>query len=189
MLMNMLEAGGMKVFVDDQRPADRDNTKGYFEYERVKGLETDPDKSWLRQARGKAIKIVSHLLRYLPSENRYLVLLAIRDLSEVLASQNLMLARLKQANPVTDEKALRHYERHLQSVRSLASVRSNFRLLEVPYTGVIGSADVWSLKISAFLGLDLDCGKMTGVVDSSLYRNRVKDSGVVSHDPASKVAE
>lgn len=175
MLMNMLAAGGMPVFVDDQRPADRDNLKGYFEYERVKDLETDPDRTWLRQARGKAIKVVSHLLRHLPSDNQYRVLLATRDLNEVLASQNLMLARLNQANPVGDDKAMRLYTRHLQNVRSLASVRSNFRLLEVPYTDVIAAADAWSRKISAFVGRDLDYRGMAGVVDASLYRNRAKD--------------
>ena len=189
MLMNMLAAGGMPVFVDDQRPADRDNLKGYFEYERVKGLETDPDKSWLRQARGRAIKVVSHLLRHLPPENRYLVLLATRDLTEVLASQNLMLARLNQVNPVGDEKTLRLYARHLQGVRSLAGVRSNFLLLEVPYAEVIAAADAWSRKISAFVGRDLDHASMAGVVDASLYRNRVRDGGLLDRDAAAGVAE
>jgi hypothetical protein len=172
MLMNMLHAGGMQVFVDNQRQADRDNSKGYFEHERVKDLETDRDKSWMRQARGKAVKVVSHLLRHLPPDNRYLILLAIRDLGEVLASQNLMLARLNQHNPVTDEKALRHYQQHLQGVRSLVSVRSNFSLLEVPYSGVVASADLWAPKISSFVGRDLDHAAMSRIVDASLYRNR-----------------
>jgi predicted AlkP superfamily phosphohydrolase/phosphomutase len=180
MLMNMLSAGGMPVFVDDQRHADRDNVKGYFEYERVKGLETDPDRSWLRQARGQAIKVVSHLLRYLPPDNRYRVLLARRDLTEVLASQNLMLERLHQANPVSDDKARRHYEQHLRGVRSLVGVRSNFQLPEVPYAEVIAGADAWSQKISAFVGRDLDRARMAAVVDASLYRNRRKHGEIAS---------
>lgn len=175
MLMNMLAAGGVSAFVDNQRQADVDNLKGYFEYERVKGLESDPDRSWLRQVRGQAIKVVSHLLRYLPPDNRYFVLLARRDLTEVLTSQNLMLERLKQANPVADDKARRHYEQHLRGVRSLVGVRSNFRLLEVPYAEVVAGADAWSRKISAFVGRDLDCARMAAVVDASLYRNRVTE--------------
>ena len=189
MLMNMLAAGGMPVFVDDQRQADLDNLKGYFEHERVKDLETDPDRSWLRQARGKAVKVVSHLLRHLPPDNRYLVLLATRDLREVLASQNLMLDRLNQANPVADDKALRLYQRHLQNVHSLAGVRSNFRLLEVPYTEVIGAADDWSQKISTFVGRNLDHVRMAGVVDASLYRNRAKEGEMVTRNSIAGAAE
>jgi hypothetical protein len=175
MLMNMLAAGGMPVFMDDQRQADVDNLKGYFECERVKGLETDPDRSWLRNARGHAIKVISHLLRFLSPDNMYLVLLARRDLTEVLASQNQMLARLNQANPVSDDKARRHYEQHLRGVRGLAGVRSNFQLLEVPYVEVIGDAKDWSQRISAFIGRELDIARMAAVVDAGLYRNRLKD--------------
>jgi hypothetical protein len=189
MLMNMLAAGGMPVFVDDQRRADRDNVKGYFEYERVKGLESDPDRSWLHQARGQAIKVVSHLLRHLPPDNQYLVLLASRNLSEVLASQNLMLARLGQANPVADEKAQRLYMRHLHSVRSLAGVRSNFRLLEVPYNGVIAAANDWSRRIAAFVGRDLDHASMAGVVDARLYRNRAANGELPAGIPIVGVAK
>jgi len=189
MLMNMLAAGGMPVFVDDQRQADVDNLKGYFECERVKSLETDADRSWLRQARGRAIKVVSHLLRFLPPDNRYRVLLARRDLTEVLASQNLMLARLNHANPVADDKARRHYEQHLRGVRNLAGVRSNFRLLEVPYVEVIGDANDWSHRISVFVGRELDRARMAAVVDGSLYRNRLKDDGLADRSAAGKVTQ
>jgi Sulfotransferase domain len=189
MLMNMLASGGMPVLVDEQRQADRDNIKGYFEHERVKGLETDTDRSWIRQARGHAIKVVSHLLRFLPPENQYRVLLATRDLAEVLASQNLMLARLNHANPVDDDKALRLYKRHLQSVRSLASVRSNFRLLEVPYATVIANAVDWSHRIAEYVGRELDHVRMADVVDANLYRNRLETGSVAVRNSAAGVAE
>jgi hypothetical protein len=59
-------AGGLPVMSDGARAADQNNPKGYFEYERVKTLDKDGDKSWLKGARGKAIKIISFLLPYPP---------------------------------------------------------------------------------------------------------------------------
>ncbi|MDP6673752.1 MAG: hypothetical protein QGH93_02705, partial [Gammaproteobacteria bacterium] len=74
MLMNMLAAGGLPVLSDAQREADDDNPRGYFEHERIKNLESETDKSWLRESRGKAIKVISHLLRELPNDNYYFVI-------------------------------------------------------------------------------------------------------------------
>ena len=47
MLMKMLEAGGMKIMSDRERAADIDNPNGYFEYERIKDLENEADKSYV----------------------------------------------------------------------------------------------------------------------------------------------
>jgi hypothetical protein len=98
--------------------------------------------------------------------------LALRDLREVVTSQNIMLERLKQPNPIGDEQAIRHCERHLESVRRLTSVRSNFEMLEVPYAEVVQSPVVWSQRMAAFVGRKLDVQRMAAVVNGSLYRNR-----------------
>ena len=68
MVMGMLEAGGLEIVSDGTRVADDHNPRGYYEYERVKTLDTDADKSWLAVARGKAIKIISFLLKELPED-------------------------------------------------------------------------------------------------------------------------
>ena len=66
MMMGMLEAGGVTPLVDGVRAADASNPKGYFEFEPVKALTIDGDPSWLPAARGKAVKIISFLLTWLP---------------------------------------------------------------------------------------------------------------------------
>ena len=91
MMMQMLEAGGMEVMTDGLRAADEDNLKGYFEYETVKALHTD--RNWLPEARGKAVKIISELLKYLPETQTYRIIFLRRALEEVLASQDRMLVR------------------------------------------------------------------------------------------------
>src|SRR5919108_966564 len=74
MAMKMLEAGGLAVVTDGLRAADEDNPKGYYEDERVKDLYEASDKRWLREARGRVVKIISFLLKSLPSDNNYKVL-------------------------------------------------------------------------------------------------------------------
>ncbi|MFO1003217.1 MAG: hypothetical protein U0936_23025 [Planctomycetaceae bacterium] len=58
--MQMLAAGGLPVLGDEHRPADEDNPRGYLEDARVKSLERDA--TWLAEAEGKAVKIISFLL-------------------------------------------------------------------------------------------------------------------------------
>jgi len=67
MMMKMLEAGGVPIMTDAVRTADVDNPKGYYEYERVKELEKETDKSYVREGRGKALKVISFLLKDLLS--------------------------------------------------------------------------------------------------------------------------
>ena len=94
MAMQMLAAAGVSVVTDGVREAGEDNPKGYYEDERVKDLHKETqDGAWVREARGKAIKIISFLLKDLPETNNYKVIFMRRDLSEVLASQQKMLDR------------------------------------------------------------------------------------------------
>src|SRR6185295_15833711 len=74
MAMKMLEAGGLPVVTDGRRSADEDNPRGYYEDERVKDLYREGDKTWVRESRGKAIKVISFLLKSLPPDNNYKVL-------------------------------------------------------------------------------------------------------------------
>jgi len=54
MMMQMLEAGGMGIMVDNLREADEDNPNGYYELEKVKKIKEDI--SWLESSPGKAFK-------------------------------------------------------------------------------------------------------------------------------------
>src|SRR5688572_12632893 len=100
MMMRMLEAGGIPILSDGERPADVDNPFGYYEDARVLDLAGRPDRRWVAQARGRALKVVSHLLAHLPHENVYDVILMRRELGDVIASQNRMLERLGEPNPL-----------------------------------------------------------------------------------------
>jgi hypothetical protein len=172
MLMNMLQAGGLPVLSDAVRVADTDNPHGYFELERVKRLAEDPDRAWLREARGKAVKVISHLLKELPADNFYRIVFALRDVEEVVASQNAMLRHRGETNPVDDLKALDLYRKHLVNVKLLARTRPNFEMLEVAYVDAVVDPLLAAERINRFLGGGLDAGRMAQAVDPNLYRNR-----------------
>ena len=90
MVMSMLKAADLPILSDHVRKADEDNPQGYFEFEKVKDLAEADDKSWLKDARGMAVKVISHLLKELPDENSYRIIFARRDLQEIVTSQNIM---------------------------------------------------------------------------------------------------
>jgi predicted AlkP superfamily phosphohydrolase/phosphomutase len=177
MVMRMLQAGGVEVTTDGERQADEDNPLGYFEVERVKRLAQEADKSWLSQSRGKAIKVISHLLQSLPHDNYYKVILCERDLDEVLSSQNVMLQRRSEENPIDDSAARAHYERHLAHIRIFMKVKRNMEFLPVRYDEAIREPRMFARRLNDFLGGHLNVERMVEVVDSRLYRNRSRTEG------------
>ena len=172
MMMKMLEAGGVPIMTDSVRTADVDNPKGYYEYERVKDLEKETDKSYIREGRGKALKVISWLLKDLPDDNRYRIVFMRRDLGEVIASQNKILKHRGEVDNSDDRMMVDAYMNHLASVRILARKRSNFEMLEVRYDTAVKDPAAAARLVNSFLGGKLDEGKMHQMVDAELYRNR-----------------
>jgi hypothetical protein len=177
MMMNMLAAGGLEILSDGERAADIDNPKGYFELERIKNLEKETDKSYLRAGRGKAVKVISFLIKDLPDENDYRVLFMRRDLDEVLASQQKMIDRLESGDTDADAAAMKEaFRNDIARVRVLCRTRPNFALCEIRYKDAVGDPAAASRAVNAFLGGRLDEAAMRAAVDAALYRNRARES-------------
>lgn len=171
MMMKMLEAGGLTVLTDNQRVADEDNPRGYYEDERIKRLAKDA--SWLAEARGKVIKVVSPLLKHLQRQFRYRIVFVRRDMAEVLASQRQMLVRRGEpADTVSDDKMAAAYRKHLADVEAWLQEQRNMDVLYVKYDEVVQSPAEHAQRINQFLGQRLDTAKMATAVDRTLYRQR-----------------
>ncbi len=170
LLMQMLDAGGFPVLCDDERRADEDNPRGYFEYTPVRRLEQD--NRWLADAEGKALKVVSPLLYHLPKDFKYCLIFIQRPLDEVLRSQAMMLNRNGQ-NSAGDDPALQlHFERHLRAVDAWVEQHSNISRLTLAYAEVIADPRRTAERLSEFLRTDLNLERMAGIVDPALYRQR-----------------
>jgi hypothetical protein len=171
MMMQILAAGGIPVLTDNVRRPDEDNPRGYFEFEPVK--KADSDTSWVDNADGKAVKMVYRLLYEMPPGHTYRVIFMLRDLDEVIASQDVMLDRNGKAIAAVDEKSLAAmYRRQLQEARKWLQEQPNFSVHYVDYHEVLSDSDRVVREINEFLGGDLDTAAMLRIPDESLYRQR-----------------
>lgn len=175
MMMKMLAAGGLPPLTDHLREPDDDNPKGYYEFERVKKLR-EGDADWLPLAAGKAVKIISALLEYLPPDYHYRVLFMRREMSEILASQRRMLIRRgEDPAKVDDGEMAGMFEKHLLRVTTWLSAQPYIDVLYVHYNDVLSDPENMSLRIARFLNRKLDIQQMQSVVDPGLYRQRAED--------------
>lgn len=173
LMMQMLRAGGLAIVTDAVRGPDESNVRGYFELEAVKDLEKGASAAWLADARGKAVKIVSPLLRWLPGSYDYRVILMQRDLDEVIASQNQMLARLGAPPDEAQNERIRERYRALgDETLRLLRARRHFSTLVVEYGETVGRPRETAGRVARFLGAALDVERMAEVADPALYRTR-----------------
>lgn len=173
MMMRMLDAGGVPVWTDGLRAADDQNPAGYYELERVKDLDKGGDAGWLREGRGRAVKVISSLLEHLPATNNYQVLFMHRALPEVLESQRKMLAQRGQGHdPHGDAALAAAYEAHLRQTRHVLAHQPGVTALDVTYGDVLADPAAQARRIAGFLGTTLDTARMAAAVDGTLYRNR-----------------
>ena len=170
MMMRMLEAGGLRVLTDNVRQADEDNPKGYFELEGAKSIARDT--SWLPQARGKVVKMISALLRHLPPEYRYRIIFMRREMAEVLASQRQMLIRRGEPSGDDDAKMAELFERHLKQVEAWISQQPNMRVLYISYNEILKHRVDRAKTLNQFMDNQLDVDAMVHVVDEALHRQR-----------------
>jgi hypothetical protein len=171
LMMRMLDAGGIAALTDGKRLADTHNPHGYFEYEPVKRLATDA--SWMESARGKSIKVIYRLLRFLPAGIPYRVVLMQRDLHEVFDSQRDMLRdRGDEAAGQAGDRLIAVLAAELEETRKWLTSQAGMEVFEVRYADLVGQPAVQAKALSGFLGGDLDEEAMAAAVDPSLYRHR-----------------
>lgn len=172
MMMKMLEAGGLAPITDSLREADQDNPKGYYEFERVKQLDKG-DTAWVPEARGKVIKVISALLKYLPGNEQYKVIFIRRNMPEILASQRKMLVnRGEDPDKMDDAQMAMLFEKHIQQIEAWLKDQPNFDVLYIHYSDVLSDPVTAAQAIAAFLPGRVDAEAMVEVVDPDLYRNR-----------------
>jgi hypothetical protein len=179
MMMRMLQAGGLEVVTDNRRIADESNPLGYSEDERVKRLrEGHPE--WLDSAIGKAVKIVSPLLEYLPARHVYKLIFMLRSVEEIVASQRRMLSRQGEtAAKETDEELAVVYRNHLRRIEAWLVDQPHFESMYVHYRDIIEDAEGHARRISHFSRRSLDRHAMVAAVDGNLYRERFDHPGWV----------
>ena len=171
LMMQVLSAGGMPVTSDHVRKPDESNPRGYFEDERVKRLQVD--SSWIPQAEGTALKVVTPLLPFLPEGPGYRVIWMERDLEEILASQKRMLERSKEGIPPVSAAALGEaFANQLAKVEDELAQRK-IPVLKISHGRAIAEPEAIVEQVRDFLGRDLDREAAASAIDVALHRVRV----------------
>jgi hypothetical protein len=178
MMMQMLHAGGLTIATDAVRTPDESNPRGYFELEAVKELDKGAPPAWLPDARGKAVKVVSSLVRWLPESYDYQVIFMQRNLDEVIASQDRMLAQRGVAHDGHDHDRLKQlYQAHVEETLRLLRRRPCFSTLVVDYAETLAHPERTARRLHRFLAARLDVTRAAAAADSGLYRNRGTAAG------------
>jgi len=173
MMMKMLAEGGLPVITDEIRRADDDNPNGYFELEVARQLK-EGNFMWLKEMNGKAVKVISALLEYLPKDYQYKIIFMERDSKEMLASQKKMLDHRGQTPKISDEEMEQQFRQHLAAIKPWLVRQPNMDVLFVNYNELMAQPGPLCEQIVNFLKLPLNQSQMLSVPDNRLYRNRVE---------------
>lgn len=150
LVMQMLEAAEVPLLVDDARAPDESNPRGYYELAAVKRIREET--GFLDGAGGRAVKIVAPLLRWLPPDRRYRVILLARDVEAVLRSQSAMLARQGSPVPQGSGRALRTaFEHSYRSASAWLAAAPGVAVLELEHAALIEAPAVAASRILDFL--------------------------------------
>ncbi len=171
LMMQILRAGGVEVLADGIRAADDSNPEGYWEYEAIKRLPSDPDV--LNAADGKAVKVITTLIPSLPRRHRYTVIGMVRPIEQVVDSQRAMLARNGITPRVERDALIRMQTEHSRRVREMLGAADGVRYLEVSFPDLV--ADPWPVlrKVESLLpGRFRAAPEVAACVRSDLHRER-----------------
>lgn len=170
MAMQMLAAGGLNAMTDDVRAADDNNPRGYLEFDRTKRLAIEND--WLDQARGKALKVVTPLLAYLPRDCDYRIVMMQREMDQIIASQQRMLERLDRVDADANQSTIREtLENQISAILEMLEAHG-IPVLQIEYSKVQADPREAAVEITSFLELDLNIDAMAGSVEPQLWRER-----------------
>jgi predicted AlkP superfamily phosphohydrolase/phosphomutase len=171
MLMQLLAAGGVEPLTDGKRVADEDNPRGYYEYEPATRLPQD--STWVKEARGRAVKLVLPLVPFLPPGERYRLLLIQRDLTAVVASQEKMLVRLgreAEGAQMGQEALIHEYCGQEHRVQRWLEARPGIGIMALDYDAILGNPGGTAEAIGEFLGRTLDVEAAAQAVHPELKR-------------------
>jgi tetratricopeptide (TPR) repeat protein len=183
LMMQILEAAGLPPFTDKKRRPDESNPRGYYEHEKIADLLSNGDRSWIKEAKGSAIKVIAPLLAHLPRKVRrsgtdpenlyYQVLFMERDIEEILQSQATMLRRLGKSCPTNEKaadirKAYRQQERHAKNW----CISPGIHAMTVRFQTLVHHPNETLPQIAAFLGTVERLPVMRACIDPALHRAR-----------------
>ncbi len=166
LMMQLINKAGIEILSDGLRKSDVSNPEGYYEYEPVKGIVKD--NSFLKDASGKAVKIVAPLPMFMDKALKYKVIFMRREMNEVLRSQEVMLNKDQSAER---EKFRTIFQGHLDKTYQFLNT-NNIPYLDVNYAELVNAPGSILPTWKDFVGTDAALEELMNVVKPDLYRNK-----------------
>ncbi|NBC13280.1 MAG: tetratricopeptide repeat protein [Gammaproteobacteria bacterium] len=122
-------------------------------------------------------EIVAQLLPALTATHRYRVIFAERPLTEIIASQRVMLERSgKQDGRLAERQLAGTFAKQIAQVRRILSPHGErVQVLSVPYHEALSEPEALAARLNAFLGGGLDAAAIAAAVEPGLRRQRGGD--------------
>jgi len=153
---------------------------GYLEFEATKRLQSD--RSWVGKAVGKSLKVIAHMVPFLPANFTYKIICLHRDLDEVIASQSKMLLRNGEAGADLSDASLKAcFQKQMEQLERFFAKAPHIEMLRLCYNDVLKDPVLSTNEIGDFLNRQLQLQPMVEVVRPELYRSR---SGHLSDGPS-----
>ena len=167
LMMQIIHKAGIDILSDGIRKSDVSNPEGYYEYEPVKRIVKD--NGFLKEAVGKAVKIVAPLPVFMDTSLSYKVIFMRREMEEVLRSQEKMLQKDQSAER---DKFRMIFQGHLDKTYQFFELNT-IPYLDVQYNNLVKDPSKVIPTIKDFLGLQAPLDELLQVVKPDLYRNQL----------------
>ncbi len=171
LMMQMLQGGGMETLHNNVKKPDEHNPRGYYEFDRALKLGAEGEtKEWVADACGKAVKVIAHQLKFLPSQYEYRVIFMRRKIREVLASSRKM-GLIKEDLKLTERQQMMSFKGGYVVYEAWLMKQPNMAALFVHYNDLLENPVRQVERLHEFLNLPLTMDKMIAAIDPALHRS------------------
>lgn len=168
MMMNMLEAGGVRIIqdTDSKIPNGKYAPEGVRELEDVGGMIKRNKKKWTKN---KAVKIVTPYAEWYPIDRPFKAIFMLRDINEIITSLMAMRSIWSVDIPESINLA-RGYLKY-----------QNIPTLFIKYHEAVKYPKTTALSIQDFLGVNLNIAAMVKRVDPAARERYKTDKSILGH--------
>lgn len=179
LMMQMLQACGLPPKTDGLRQADVDNPRGYYEWEDIKKLPSDPDLFDEPELDSKSIKVVSMLLPFLANHHTFKVIFMMRPIEQIVTSQQKMIDRTT-SGPVDEKESIANSEAmkkklvdHRDRILRFLEKAPEIDFLRVEFEDAVGRPEQVLNQLKLFLSdrISLAGTNIEEIVCKELHRN------------------
>jgi len=172
LMMQILNAAGIPMEYNNERPPDKHNPNGYFELFGGKIINKliNGDIN-INLYKGKFIKITSYGLKYIPKDFKYKIIYMKRNVEEILDSMEIMTGAKDQNRRETKELLMK-----LQNeIEDILDENNNINYITINYNQLLSDPSKTLYDICKFLGIpDGNVKRMAMAIDQTLYKERRK---------------